>query len=695
MAIMKSERMVKWSKEALDFWEESPDNSVILQCVISYGCVSQTDEGFEDLVNTLNSFPLKNKIKKLYITDTSYLYRHCIHEFSAYCDKDVPTIWYLNNKAEIEKLEIETEVISWADGLKRKEFKEWHERILKDFGGDSNGNGIVRDFRDLTFVDASLSAYKGNYELPCCIDFMLEECAYACAFLQDSSLLYPMGLARCMKNAFNRYGINAKLLNYKTSRYAQKHTLYRDNRFDMLDKEIAIFMKEKVSNVNFFVIDKFGNHIYKNYALEKVVGDRNAKELTEQAWNNCQEVMRTEKRTVVEEQYNDVTYLSVKSPLIIDGEVEGVMGLAVDITERKKLELLERRKEVQNLAESVAHDIRSPLMVLSILANDAFLPEKKHTALRNVIGSIERILGKLLSKYNNNGEAKSDKEESICVQVALVEALRLMRYQYSDANVEFDYVPEASNDCFFLKGDYSDFCRMMFNLMNNAVEALRKNAYGVIKIGFTVDNTNNNVSIYVKDNGCGMPAEIIEKIKSGKIIQTTKNKGHGLGMKQIMKTVNDMNGVLEVNSKENVGTEFRMTFSKSSAPLWFSDKICLKKGDVVIVLDDDPSIFEAWKDVFEPFSNNISVKYLTNGREVLNFISSFDDKSKLFLLADYELRGQELDGIDIIEHSGMQGKSLLVTSSHASEIRFFSERCGAFKMFSKLCGLDKIKVIIE
>ncbi len=697
MAIVKSERMVKWAKDALDFWEESPDGSVVLQCVISYGCVSQTGEGFEDLVNTLNSFPFKNKVKKLYITDTSYLYRHCIHEFSAYCEKDVPTIWYLNNKAEIERLEVETELLSWADGLERREFKEWHERILKDFGGDSDGNGIVRDFRDLTFTDASLSAYKGNYELPCCIDFMLEECAYACAFLQDANLLYPMGLARCMKNAFSRYGINSKLLNYKTSRYAQKHTLYRDNRFDMLDKEIAIFMKEKVSNVNFFVIDKFGNHIYKNYALEKVVGDRNVKELTEQAWSNNQEVVRTGKKNVVEEQYNDVTYLSVKSPLIIDGEVEGVMGLAVDITDRKKLELLERKKEVQNLAESVAHDIRSPLMVLSILANDAFLPEKKHNALKNVISSIERILGKLLSKYNNNEEIKVDKEDSICVQVALVESLRLMRYQYSDANVEFDYVPANSNACFFIKGDYSDFCRTMCNLINNAVEALHKNAYGVIKIGFTVDNENSNISVYVKDNGCGMPAEIANKINNGAVIQTTKDKGHGLGMKQIMKTVNDMNGRLEVRSAENVGTEFYMTFSKSSAPSWFSDTIWLKKGDVVIVLDDDPSIFEAWKDIFEPFLKDISVKYFTNGREVLSFISSFSDdyKNRLFLIADYELRGQEFDGIEVIEHSGMQGKTLLVTSSHSSEIKFFNEKCSAFKMFSKLCGLDKIKVIIE
>lgn len=600
----------------------------------------------------------------------------------------------MNNKAEIERLEIETELVSWADGLNRREFKEWYERILKDFGGDSDGNGIVRDFRDLTFVDASLSAYKGNYELPCCIDFMLEECAYACAFLQDANILYPMGLARCMKNAFSRYGINSKLLNYKTSRYAQKHTLYRDNRFDMLDKEVAIFMKEKVSNVNFFVIDKFGNHIYKNYALGKVVGDHSAKELSEQAWTNNQEVMRTGKKAVVEEQYNDVIYLSVKSPLVIDGEVEGVMGLAVDITDRKKLELLEREKEVQNLVESVAHDIRSPLMVLSILANDAFLPEKKHNALKNVISSIERILGKLLSKYNNNEEMKIDKED-ICVQVALVESLRLMRYQYSDTNVE--YVPANSNACFFIKGDYSDFCRTMCNLINNAVEALRKNAYGVIKIGFTVDNENSNISVYVKDNGCGMPAEIVDKINNGAVIQTTKNKGHGLGMKQIIKTVNDMNGRLEVCSAENVGTEFYMTFSKSNAPSWFSDTIRLKKGDVVIVLDDDPSIFEAWKDIFEPFLKNISVKYFTNGREVLSFISSFsnDDKNKLFLIADYELRGQEFDGIEVIEHSGMQGKTLLVTSSHTSEIKFFNEKCSAFKMFSKLCGLDKIKVIVE
>lgn len=151
-----------------------------------------------------------------------------------------------------------------------------------------------------------------------------------------------------------------------------KHILFSNNLLNIVNKQIVDFMNNQVSNVNFFVIDKFGNHIYKNCALKKIVGDINAKELTKQSWNNSLKVMHTKKRFTFEEPYKNKTYLSVKSPLIINKKVEGIIGVAIDITAQKKLELeyLERRKEVQNLAESVAHDIRSPLMVLSILAND-------------------------------------------------------------------------------------------------------------------------------------------------------------------------------------------------------------------------------------------------------------------------------------------------------------------------------------
>ena len=86
---MSTERLVKWSKEAKEFFEKAKNNSIVLDLVISFGCASQTGEGFEELVNTINSKEIKRKVKKVVITDTSYLYRHIIPYFSGYSDKNI------------------------------------------------------------------------------------------------------------------------------------------------------------------------------------------------------------------------------------------------------------------------------------------------------------------------------------------------------------------------------------------------------------------------------------------------------------------------------------------------------------------------------------------------------------------------------------------------------------------------------
>ena len=83
------------------------------------------EKGFEDLVNTLNEPEIKSKIKKLIITDASYLYRHCIPEFATYSNSDSHTIWYMNNEAAIKNLQVNTEFASWADNIKTPKFQEW------------------------------------------------------------------------------------------------------------------------------------------------------------------------------------------------------------------------------------------------------------------------------------------------------------------------------------------------------------------------------------------------------------------------------------------------------------------------------------------------------------------------------------------------------------------------------------------
>jgi hypothetical protein len=70
---MATERLVRWSKESQEFFEKAEDNSIVLDIMISHSCASQTGEGFEELVNTINSEHIKRKVKKIVITDTSYL----------------------------------------------------------------------------------------------------------------------------------------------------------------------------------------------------------------------------------------------------------------------------------------------------------------------------------------------------------------------------------------------------------------------------------------------------------------------------------------------------------------------------------------------------------------------------------------------------------------------------------------------
>lgn len=673
-------RVVKWSEEAKKFWEAATDKSVDLQVMVSYGNISQTEMGFEDLVNSLNC--LENKLKKVTITDTSYLYRHCIPEFSSYCNTDTPTVWYMNNKKVIEKLKVPVVMDSWPDSLQTKEYKKWYNIILSDYEK-------IKDFRDVVVEEASVAAYKRGNDIKDCIMFMIEECAHSCAFLNGVNLCYSGSPARCMMNAFKRYGMQAKIWSYRVSRQAQRDTsyrdIYRDGRLGMLDKEIALFMREKVSNVNFFVMDRFGNHIYKNYALENNI---NFKDYDASSWDNSCKVMQSKEARVFEEKFKNKTYLSVKSPFVINNEVEGVIGLAVDITAKKEKERLERQQEKYELVRSIAHDIRTPLCILSTIVKEASLPEDNYIMARNSLERIDRILREVIARHD--GSVEFQKEQYTCIQMTLKEVVRCSCCKYS--NINFEYIDDENvQDYIFIRADYSDFCRAVINLINNAAEACTEG--GKVRVGFI--KKGGNVVIFVKDNGVGISPDTIEKINSSKKVLEVKENGHGLGLQQVYKVMDGMHGKLTVQSKKNEETEFRIDVAICENPQWFLDKVSLREGDIVVALDDDLSMLELWKRTFQPFEGRIVLKVFEKGLEAVKFINSQENKSKVFLLADYELRNQPLNGIDAIERTNMHERHLLVTSSYVSAIRNFDDKKHFLKVFYKPEGIDKIKFTVS
>lgn len=208
-------RVVKWTKEALEFWGNQGQCSVILSAVISVGSVSQTGYGFEDLVNSINSKDIKDKVKKLVITDTTYLYRYCVPKFSVYQDQKLQTPWQTNNKETLSKLEVSTELKSWVNEINTQLFNQWYKQILQDYTYDKNYNGFVDE-------NASTSASKGNGSFEQCRDFILEEGAHLCALLKNAVIVYPMPFYSSMRYLIEKYKLNITHLAYKLSNFSRK-----------------------------------------------------------------------------------------------------------------------------------------------------------------------------------------------------------------------------------------------------------------------------------------------------------------------------------------------------------------------------------------------------------------------------------------------------------------------------------------
>ena len=94
---------------------------------------------------------------------------------------------------------------------------------------------------------------------------------------------------------------------------------------------------------------------------------------------------------------------------------------------------------------------------------------------------------------------------------------------------------------------------VLTNLVMNANEAVNGN--GVIRVATIYDGTS--VGFAVRDNGCGMTEEFIEK-SLFRPFQTTKKQGLGVGLFQSRLIVEAHRGTVEVTSVAGTGTEFRI-----------------------------------------------------------------------------------------------------------------------------------------
>jgi len=328
-----------------------------------------------------------------------------------------------------------------------------------------------------------------------------------------------------------------------------------------------------------------------------------------------------------------------------------------------------------NAARQVAHDIRSPLASLMLLLSHASaLPEEQRTMMRTAVQRITDIVNSLYHKAQRELQQSSEKnliDEAFMISSLIDSLISEKRIQMREKeNVQINLHLEKAYGL-FSKVNAAEFKRALSNLINNSLESFDNKPHSIQVV---VERVDNLIKIYICDDGWGMPTKIMDKIGEygfsyGKSSMT--GAGSGIGIYHAIQTVKAAGGCFSVDSERDQGTKVTITLPQSKVPFWFIEKIEIASIQRIIILDDDQSIHNLWRERFSSLSKNIELVFFSCYKLFQNYwyVTVLELDKTLFLI-DYELLHQNLTGLDVIENMNIAKHAVLVTSYYEdSDIR--------------------------
>ncbi len=251
-------------------------------------------------------------------------------------------------------------------------------------------------------------------------------------------------------------------------------------------------------------------------------------------------------------------------PSSLAHQVDGQVILLEDVSELQMLERelvhSERLASVGRLAAGVAHEIGNPVTGIACLAqnlkydtDDAEILETGEQIL-SLTHRVNRIVQSLVS-FSHAGQQITQFERIRAYDCAQ-EAIHLLSLQKEKNQVVFvnDIAPSLEIDA-----DPQRLIQVFVNLLSNSRDA--SPAESEVVVGATLGT--QTVQLTVTDHGCGIPAEVADRIFEPFYTTKDPGEGTGLGMAMVYSIVEDHKGTIEIVSPAHAddqnGTRFIIT----------------------------------------------------------------------------------------------------------------------------------------
>ncbi|GEM_PF-4347916 len=242
------------------------------------------------------------------------------------------------------------------------------------------------------------------------------------------------------------------------------------------------------------------------------------------------------------------------------GDEQCRVSIMQDITEEKRLEAdllrLDRLNLVGEMAAGIGHEVRNPMTTVRgylqmFQRKDKFGEYKEQ--LTTMIQELDRA-NTIISEFLSLAKNKSADLRPGNINASLIALFPLLEAKSARSGHIIDLrtnpVPEV-------RFDDKELRQLVLNLAHNSFEAMP--AGGTLAI--TTYREKNDVVLAVQDTGCGIPANIADKI--GTPFLTTKENGTGLGLSVCYRIAQRHNAKIEFTTG-NKGTTFYVKFPAES-----------------------------------------------------------------------------------------------------------------------------------
>ena len=260
-----------------------------------------------------------------------------------------------------------------------------------------------------------------------------------------------------------------------------------------------------------------------------------------------------------------------------DGSPLSFMFIIRDISQRTKMEATQihasRMASLGEMASGIAHEINQPLNIISMVMDKILFESSKADVIDinfikiksdKIFDNITRIRN-IIDHIRAFSRSHDDYVPTVFnVNLSIENAVSMISEQFKYLGIDLDIILDEMNPS--IPGNTFKFEQVMINLLNNSKDAVMEKHStqdSLFRMCIKIISYLNDNSLVVEviDNGIGINAADIHNVMLPFFTTKDEGKGTGLGLSICYQIIKEMDGSIEVQSQQNIGTTVRMNFA--------------------------------------------------------------------------------------------------------------------------------------